>query len=198
MHTVQEVMSEDVHTATTTDVVGPLRDLMLQQSIHSVPIVDGRGTLVGIVTSSDLVEEWAPAMGVQTVMSRAVETVSRHCSVVDAARTMVERRIHHLVVTERGTIVGVVSSFDLLEHLAGRVEQADAASSLGFRARVGDILVVRGAHVGDRDRRAVIEEVQGTDGSPPYLVRWTDDRDERAHLYFPGPDAHIEAHFASG
>ena len=193
MHTVEEIMSGTVRTATTTDVVGPLRDLMMEHSIHSVPVVDAKGALVGIVTSSDLVEEWSPEMGVQTVMSRKVETVSRHCSVVDAARTMVANRIHHLVVTERNSIIGVVSSFDLLKHLAGRVEQAEAGPSLGLHARVGDILVVRGAHVGERDRRAVIEEVQGQDGGPPYLVRWTGEHDERPHLYFPGPDASIES-----
>ena len=196
MHTVEEVMSEVVKTARTTDVVGPLRDLMLQQAIHSVPILDPDDKLVGIVTSSDLVEEWAPEMGVQTVMTRNVETVLRHHSVVDAARTMVTKRIHHLVVTERDSVIGVVSSFDLLKHLAGRVEQIDAPVSLGLHARVGDILVVRGAHVGERDRRAVIEEIQGVDGSPPYRVRWTDDRDDRTHLYFPGSDAHIEARAA--
>ena len=132
-------------------------------------------------------------MGVQTVMSRNVDTVSRHCSVVDAARAMTSKKIHHLVVTERDTIVGVVSSFDLLKHLAGRVERAEAAQSVGFHAQVGDVVVVRATHVGERDRRAVIEEVQGADGGPPYLVRWTGDDDERPHLFFPGPDAHIEA-----
>ena len=193
MHTVEEVMSDIVETARTTDVVGPIRDLMLRLGIHSVPILDTDGRLVGIVTSSDLVEEWAPEMGVQTVMSRRVETIPRHRSVVDAARTMVANKIHHLVVTERDNVIGVVSSFDLLKHLAGRVEQIDAPVSLGLHARIGDMLVVRGAHVGERDRRAVIEEVQGVDDTPPYLVRWTDDRDERSHLYYPGSDAHIEA-----
>jgi CBS domain-containing protein len=192
MHTVQEVMSDVVRTATTTDVIGPLRDLMLQDALHSVPIVDASGSLVGIVTSSDLVEEWAPDMGVQTVMSRDVETVSRHTSVTDAAKKMYERRIHHLVVTERGSVVGVVSSLDLLRFLAGRVEQAEAAATTGLHAHVGDILVVRGGHVGERDRKAVIEEVRGAEGGPPYLVRWTGEHDERAHLYFPGSDAHIE------
>jgi CBS-domain-containing membrane protein len=62
-------MSAEVHTAKTTDVVGPLRDLMLQRAIHSVPILDTNGTLAGIVTSSDLIEEWPPQMGVQTVMT---------------------------------------------------------------------------------------------------------------------------------
>jgi CBS domain-containing protein len=192
MHTVEEVMTETVHTATTTDVVGPLRDLMLQQSVHAVPILDKDRRLAGIITSSDLVEEWAPQMGVQTVMTRTVETVGRHTSVVDAARLMVSKRIHHLVVTERDSVIGVVSSFDMLKHLAGRVAQVDATPSLGLHARAGDILVVRGPHVGDRDRRAVIEAVEGSDGGPPYLVRWTDDRDERTHLYFPGSDAQIE------
>jgi CBS domain-containing protein len=193
MHTVEEVMTAAVHTATTTDVVGPLRDLMLQHGIHSVPVLEKDGSLAGIVTSSDLVEEWAPQMGVQTVMTRNVETVARHTSVIDAARVMVDKHIHHLVIVERGSVVGVVSSFDILKHLAGRVEQIEAAPVLGLKAHAGDILVVRGPHVGDRDRRAVIEEVHGADGGPPYLVRWTDDRDDRTHLYFPGSDAHIEA-----
>src|SRR5688572_6153539 len=197
MHTVEEIMSDVVKTATITDVVGPVRDLMLQHGIHSVPILDADGKLVGIVTSSDLVEEWAPQMGVQTVMSRNVETAPRHRSVVDAARTMVTKQIHHLVVTERDSVIGVVSSFDLLKHLAGRVEQIDTPAPLGLHASVGDILVVRGAHVGERDRRAVIEDIQGVDGAPPYLVRWTDDRDDRSHLYYPGPDAHIETRAAT-
>jgi hypothetical protein len=106
---------------------------------------------------------------------------------------MVDKRVHHLVVVERDSVIGVVSSFDLLKHLAGRVEQIDATLSLGLHANVGDVLVIRGAHVGDRDRRAVIEAAHGADGGPPYLVRWTNDRDERAHLYFPSSDAHIEA-----
>jgi CBS domain containing-hemolysin-like protein len=197
MRTVEEIMSQVVRTATVTDVVGPLRDLMIEHAIHSVPVLDAGGKLVGIVTSSDLVEEWAPQMGVVTVMSRSVETVPRHRSVVDAARTMVAKHFHHLVVTERDQVVGVVSSFDLLKHLAGRVEQIDAPASLGLHADVGDILVVRGAHVGERDRRAVIEEIQGLDGSPPYVLRWTDDHDERSHVYYPGADAHIETRAAA-
>lgn len=197
MKTVEELMSQVVETARITDVVGPVRDLMMQKAIHSVPVLDADDKLVGIVTSSDLVEEWAPQMGLQTVMSRNVETVPRHRSVVDAARTMVAKQIHHLVVTERDRVIGVVSSFDLLKHLAGRVEQIDSPASLGLHARVGDILVVRGAHVGERDRRAVIEAIEGADGSPPYIVRWTDDRDDRSHLYYPGSDAHIEARSAT-
>jgi signal-transduction protein with cAMP-binding, CBS, and nucleotidyltransferase domain len=193
MHTVEEIMSDGVKTARTTDVIGPLRDLMLQHGIHAVPVLDSEDKLVGIITSADLVEEWAPGMGVLTVMSRNVETVPRHQSVVDAARTMVEKRIHHLVVIERDAVVGLVSSFDMLKHLAGRVQVLDVPSASALRAKIGDILVIRGAHLGDRDRRAVIVGVEGESGSPPFQVRWTDDKDDRVHLYFPGSDAHVES-----
>jgi len=43
-----------------------------------------------------------------------------------------------------------------------------------MKAQVGDELVVKGRHVGDRDRNGVIIEVRGEVGGPPYLVRWSD------------------------
>lgn len=59
-----------------------------------------------------------------------------------------------------------------------------------MRAHVGDRLVIRGHHVGNRDREAEILEVHGENGSPPYLVRWSDDGHEA--LIFPGSDAVVE------
>ena len=198
MDTVAKIMSTGVHTAHTSTVIGPLRELMLREHIGCVPIVDDDGALRGIVTAQDLVEEWSPMMGVATVMSTNVVTVPPHRSVVEAARLMVAARLHHVVVTERDVVLGVVSSFDVMMMLAGRVEQAeqrpthDAAAPHGLRAAVGDLVVVRGGHIGDHDRRAVIEEVRGEDGGPPFVVRWLGGSDERRHLYFPGHDASIE------
>ena len=59
-------------------------------------------------------------------------------------------------------------------------------------ASVGDRLVIKGHHVGEPDRDAEILEVHGADGTPPFLVRWSDDGHEG--LLFPGPDASVE-HF---
>lgn len=53
----------------------------------------------------------------------------------------------------------------------------------------GDWLVVERPNIDHHARRALIIEVRGTDGSPPYLVRWLDD--DRETLVFPGPDAHV-------
>jgi CBS domain-containing protein len=122
MHTVDQYMSKNVRVARLTDIVGPLRDVMLKQKLHAVPVLDDDNELRGIITSADLIEEWAPQMGVQTVMSAEVRSVAPDTSVTEAAKAMVEHQIHHLVVVDRGVVVGMVSSFDLLRHLAGIAE----------------------------------------------------------------------------
>ncbi len=61
-----------------------------------------------------------------------------------------------------------------------------------MQASVGDRLVIKSRHVGEPDRDAEILEVHGTDGGPPYLVRWSNDGHEG--LFFPSSDASIE-HF---
>ena len=57
-------------------------------------------------------------------------------------------------------------------------------------AQSGDRLVIRSVHVGGPVRDGEIIEVRHDDGSPPYVVRWSDTGHEA--LVFPGPDAFIE------
>jgi len=58
-----------------------------------------------------------------------------------------------------------------------------------MKASVGDRIDVRGRHAGEGGRWGQILDVRGPDGSPPYLVRWSDGHEG---LFFPGPDAAIE------
>jgi hypothetical protein len=60
-------------------------------------------------------------------------------------------------------------------------------------AQPGDRLVIHGHRVGESDRDAEILEVRHQDGTPPYVVRWSDSGHEA--LVFPGPDAFVQ-HFA--
>jgi hypothetical protein len=57
-----------------------------------------------------------------------------------------------------------------------------------MRAKVGDKIVVKGHHIAQPDRDAVVVEVRGADGSPPYVVKWSDGHEG---LYFPGSDASL-------
>jgi hypothetical protein len=59
------------------------------------------------------------------------------------------------------------------------------------KAREGDWLVVQSRTDHAHARRGVITSVRSGDGSPPYLVRWTDNGHEG--LVFPCPDADVVA-----
>jgi len=61
-----------------------------------------------------------------------------------------------------------------------------------MRAKVGDRLIIKGHHVGEPTRDAEILEVRGPQGSPPWVVRWSDTGTEG--LFFPGSDAQVQ-HF---
>ncbi|MCU0301721.1 MAG: DUF1918 domain-containing protein [Candidatus Nanopelagicales bacterium] len=58
-----------------------------------------------------------------------------------------------------------------------------------MKAAPGDRITVASTHVGEPVRDGEILEARGSDGGPPFLVKWSDDGHES--LVFPGPDAHI-------
>jgi hypothetical protein len=58
-----------------------------------------------------------------------------------------------------------------------------------MHAAAGDRIIVRSVHVGEPDRDAEVLEARGPDGSPPYLVRWSDTGHEA--LLYPGPETVI-------
>ena len=57
-----------------------------------------------------------------------------------------------------------------------------------MKAKIGDHIVVESHTVGSPRREGEIVEVRGTDGDPPYVVRWNDGHEG---LTFPGADAHV-------
>ncbi|MGE5830939.1 MAG: DUF1918 domain-containing protein [Micromonosporaceae bacterium] len=59
-----------------------------------------------------------------------------------------------------------------------------------MEAIVGDRLHVHSHTVGVQDKIGEIIEVRGTNGSPPYLVRFPDGHES---LVYPGPDCVIES-----
>jgi len=60
----------------------------------------------------------ALAVTVRDVMTPVVHHVAATATVAEAARTMVERHIHRLVVTQDGQPVGMITSMDLLRVVA--------------------------------------------------------------------------------
>ena len=139
---VGELMNPDVVSLRPDMTVPEAQELLARRSISGAPVVDARGRVLGVVSQNDLVrtaahpdtaaksgqfftsvEEYqdlglTPVMPsslrVADVMSRRVFHVGRDASAAVAANIMRERRIHRLLVTEKGVLVGVVTSLDLL------------------------------------------------------------------------------------
>jgi CBS domain-containing protein len=77
--------------------------------------------LVGVVSERDIVKALASGMPLNTplekIATKRVITIEPDKSVVEVADLMAENKIRHLVVAERGKVVGVISLRDLVRLL---------------------------------------------------------------------------------
>lgn len=59
-----------------------------------------------------------------------------------------------------------------------------------MKASVGDRIVIASNRLDSPLRDGEVVECRHADGTPPYVVRWSDSGQEG--LFFPGPDAHVQ------
>jgi CBS domain-containing protein len=139
---VADVMTTDVVTVGPDATYGEIVDRLLAHDVSGLPVIDGDGTLVGIVTEADLVsrEAYGPdrrrplglivdylrdrdpawvrkssATTAADLMTRVVTTASPDDEVRVTARRMLESGRKRLpVVASDGLLVGIVSRRDVL------------------------------------------------------------------------------------
>ncbi len=118
MADVRDLMTPAPFTASRTGDVGSIRDAMLDSGVHCLPVTDPAGHPVGIVSSWDLVEEYAPQEAIENAMTSKVISVGVDDAITEAATLMRTNYVHHLVVVdEENAVVGILSSLDLLGEL---------------------------------------------------------------------------------
>ena len=116
MHTkVADLMSEIVVTAEPHHSVEHVRQLLDRNAISTVPVVDGEGQPVGVVSVTDLAHDLKAGAPINTIMTKKVFVVPKYEDTSIAARVMRNHKIHHVVVTHEKEVVGVLSAFDLLK-----------------------------------------------------------------------------------
>ena len=89
--------------------------LMLSLDIGSLLVIEGK-ELKGILTKSDfirLVGKKKEAKLVKDIMSSPVTTASPDTDLIEIANIMRLNRIRHIPVTEKETVVGLVTDFDI-------------------------------------------------------------------------------------
>jgi CBS-domain-containing membrane protein len=130
--TVADVMTIDPVVVNADDSIEEAVQLLKSYAITGLPVIDADGMLVGVISETDLVSSPDSAVGrlvraqpsgfrVGELMTSPAVTIQMDASLVEAARNMLDRRIHRLVaVDEHGRPVGVLSAFDFVALYADR------------------------------------------------------------------------------
>jgi CBS domain-containing protein len=131
----QEIMTRHVMTIGPMATVNEAIQRLNRYGITSMPVVDGDGRLVGIVSEADLLRaefldggsahrhapgswpEQVPGV-VGDVMTAHVLSVTEAVDAVDIARVMLETGVKSVPVVRDNAVVGVVSRSDILHALA--------------------------------------------------------------------------------
>jgi CBS domain-containing protein len=114
---VKDIMASPVTTCSIKSDVWEIRDLMNVKGYSSIPVVqlvDQEVKIKGIVSFRDLagIDD---DINIQQVMSNTVKVIDMNDSIKEAAKLMVANRLHHLVVMDKGKIVGMLSSFEFVK-----------------------------------------------------------------------------------
>lgn len=115
----RDVMTQPVLSVRENLTVRKAAAFLAENDISGAPVLSAAGKLVGVVTHSDFDEE-EHGRRVRDVMTPTVYTIPDDTPVERIARTMIAGRIHRLFVTRGGSVVGVVTTLDLLKLLTGR------------------------------------------------------------------------------
>jgi CBS domain-containing protein len=132
---IADVMAKRVISTQPHHTVEHVRSLLQRNRIHAVPVVGPDGEPLGIVTSADLASDLKNGTPVSQVMTTGVRAVPAYNDVSVAARIMRKHKIHHIVVTHEKQVVGMISSFDLLQLVEGHRFAAKGAPSAPKRKR---------------------------------------------------------------
>lgn len=128
---VKDHMTAKPYTITKDTVISKAVEIMRKNGFHRLPVVDGGGKLIGLVTG-ELVEEQSGANDtslsiyelnyllnktqVGDIMIRDVKTITEDVFVEEAAQRMIDNGVSVLpVVDEENKVVGIITEKDIFQ-----------------------------------------------------------------------------------
>ena len=134
---VRELMQTNVKTVHPDDSVNDAVVTLTDAHVSALPVVDGTGHMIGVISSTDILTSEADArdaverealfeqMVVRDIMTPRPLTVLPDAGVREAAQQMLYAEIHRLFVTSDHRLVGVISTTDIVRAVAtGHLSEA--------------------------------------------------------------------------
>jgi CBS domain-containing protein len=128
---VADIMQTGLETIGTDDSVEDAVEILADKHISGLPVVSKRGQLVGVLSTTDVLQLLAEAPDperrgevlegtrVGEVMTAKPITVGPDEDIHEAARQMLYGEIHRLFVEFDGALVGVLTQSDIVGAVAG-------------------------------------------------------------------------------
>lgn len=119
---IRAVMNAHLITALPTDSLVDVAREIAAHGIGAVPVVDADQRLLGIISTTDLVnllhdEKRLDSMVAREVMTADPISIDEFATADEAIGLMRNALIRHLPVTREGRLVGMLTAADLIRHL---------------------------------------------------------------------------------
>jgi len=111
-----DLMTADPITTRPDMPVREAAALMVYHRISGLPVLDGQGTLVGVVSEADIIDK--PGETVNDVMTRDVISVAADSGLEDVASMMTRHRVKRVPVVQDGRLAGIISRADIVRWVA--------------------------------------------------------------------------------
>jgi len=121
--TVSSMMCRDVCFVGMDDTLAAVEKRLADRHLSWVPVLEDSGAILGVISAADLLRLHAgggDAEGVRAWQMCTYKPISvgPDADLADVAQSMVDRGIHHVVVTDAGAVVGVLSALDFVREFA--------------------------------------------------------------------------------
>src|SRR3989344_5049970 len=124
-----EIMQKKVITIRPEATVQEAGKEMANHTVNSLVVINGSGKLVGILTNSDIIKnvvasgESSKKVLVSDIMTKDVIVASPQATLEEAANVMVKYKIKHLPVVHEDSVVGIVTTTDLITYEEALIEK---------------------------------------------------------------------------
>src|SRR5438046_9552612 len=114
-----DIMTRHVYTIALEASVRDAANLLSEKRISGVPVVDGKGKMIGMLTEADIISKVdREGLKVHEIMSSNITAVTEETPVDEIALLMSERKIKRVPVLRGDRLVGIISRADIVRAVA--------------------------------------------------------------------------------